>query len=389
MGVTYEHILGERQQFFVNAEGTAFTFAKPAAGDAMAVLTSSMNPGGPKRKDRRDAYQASRDTIERITGKTERSWSVDSYYVPSGTKNVAPDCGAFLEAMFGTETVGSNDVTYSQSSSQTLKTLTLVRFWQSWFMEAMWGAIPEMMSLKATGGDEPKIHFEGRAKGYAATGFSTLNGAVVASSTVIVQTADAQAFNENSVIQCGDQDNSGAGYQVTDASSTPSLTVETTLSEDNGEAVIPFVPTWTDAGVPITSISSTSSITWDSLSLVDVLTGFELTVKANNRYYDNLAFSQHMPDAAPGFFDITGKLDLLLRKDTLIKILDRRAFATKAVAVVMGGAAQSGTRLEIDLGQCELDFSEVSVPEEGEASISLPFKALGSSGNDAITWKHT
>lgn len=387
MGITYEEVLGERQQFFVNPEGTAGTFAKPAATDAMAVKTTKFTPGGPKRKDRKDAYQATRGITERITGKTERSWAVDAYYVPSGTKNTAPDCGPFLEAMFGTETVNANDVTYSQSSSQTLKTLSLVRYFQAWFMEAMWGCIPELMTFKATGGDEPMIHFEGRGMGYAATGYSTLNGAVAASADIIVQTADKFSFNEGSVLKVGDQDNSSAGYEVTDASSAPTLTVETTLSEDSGEAVIPFVPTWTDAGVPLTGIGGT--LTWDSLAITAIVTDLELSVKANNRYYDDVALQQHLTDASPGYFDITGKLGLRMRKDALVKILDRQAFATKALALVMGGAAQSGTRLEVDAGQCELDFSDVEVPEEGPAKITLPFKALESSGNDAFTWKHT
>ena len=60
-----------------------------------------------------------------------------------------------------------------------------------------------------------------------------------------------------------------------------------------------------------------------------------------------------------------------------------------ALAVVIGGTAQTGTRAEIDLGQCEMDFTNVSVPEEGVCTMSVPFIGLGSTGMDAITWKHT
>lgn len=386
MGISSEHLLGERQQFFVNAESSAMTFEKPEAGDAMAVLTTGMTPGGPKRTDRKDAYQASRDVIERIEGKTERSWSIDCYHVPGpGTKNQAPECGALLEALLGTETINADDVTYSQSSSQTLKTLTLVRFFQSWFMEAMWGCIPELWTLKVAGGEPPKHHFEGRAKGYAATGYTTLDGAVSGTDPTV---DDQYAVDVGSVLKLGSDDNSSAGFEVT-AQSGADLTLADSATAGDGDAVIPFVPTWTDQGVPITSLTSNSSCTWDSLDLTETLTGLELSVKANNRYYDNLAFQQHLVDVAPGFFEITGKLDLLLRKDMLLKILARRAFGAKALAVALGGAAQSGTRLELSLPYCEMDFSDVSVPEEGEANISLPFKALGSSGNDAITAKHT
>ena len=95
-------------------------------------------------------------------------------------------------------------------------------------------------------------------------------------------------------------------------------------------------------------------------------------VKANNAYHDNAAFQQHLTDATPGFFEITGKIDMRLRKDVIIKLLAREAFATKALAVVLGGVALLGTRTEIDLGQCEMDFTNVSVPEEGVCTVSTP-----------------
>jgi hypothetical protein len=384
MGISSEHIVGRNQKFFVKKETSAGTFIKPIATDAMAVLTTSMVPNI-MRKDRTDAYQASRDVIERITGKSEYSWAVDAYYVPSGTKNVAPNCGPFLEALFGTETVNANDVTYSQSSSQTLNTLSLVRHFQDFYMGTMWGCLVDGMTFKMAGGEEPKIHFEGRGMGYTPTGFSTLNGAMAASTTMIVQTVDANMFDVNSVVKIGSDDNSGAGYKVTVSSAAPSFTIEAAATASNSDPVIPFVPTWTDAGVPMTGI--TGSLTWDSLAFV--ITSFELSVKAGLKFHDDTAYQQNLSDAVPGFFEITGQIGLRMRKDHIIKLVDRKAFATKALAVVGGGAAQSGTRVEIDLGQCEMEFAEVAVPEAEEATVTIPFKALGSSGNDAITWKHT
>lgn len=394
MGITYEDALGERKRLYVAAETTAGTFRRPAATDAMAALTTNMPPNI-MRKNRRDSYQASRDTLERITGKSEYSWSIDGYYIPSGTKNVAPECGVLLEAIFGTETINANDVTYSQSSSQVLNTMTIVENYQNWFMQSMWGCMVEQMTLKCAGGDEPKIHFDGRGMGYEPTGYSTLDGNMVATNQMVVQTADARMFGENSVVQIDADDGlNDLGYRISVDTSAPTFTIvnadddsAASVTESDTDTVTPFTPTWTDAGVPTTGI--TGSLTWDSLDISAIVTGFELSVKANNAYHDNAAFQQDLSDATPGFFDITGTIDMRLRKDALVKILDRKAFATKALAVVLGGAAQSGTRTEIDLAQCEMEFTNVAVPESGVATISVPFIALGSSGNDAITWKHT
>lgn len=396
MGINNEHILGEQTQYFVSTEQTSGTYEKPTTTEiakangytkCMAMNTATFTPGGPKRKNRRDAYQSSRDTIERITGKTERSWAIDAYYVPSGTDTTMPDCGLFIEAMLGADaTVNANDVTFAQSSAQALKTLSLQGYnANGWYMETMWGCLVEAMTFKATGGDEPRIHFDGRGMGFAQSGYATANGADT-STSLVLQTGEGNMFDVGSVIKIGSDDNTGAGYEVT-AISSDTLTIEASATWIDDAIVLPFVPTWTDAGSPTTGI--TGSLTWDSLDLSTAITAFELTIKANNRYHDGIAFQQHLADASPGFIDIMGKIDLMIRKDMLLKILDRKDFETKALTVVVGGAAQSGTRAEIAMPYCELDFSDVTVPEEGEASISLPFVALGSSGNDAITWKHT
>jgi len=466
MGITYEDILGERQKFFVASETTAGTFRRPAATDAMAVLTSDFGPSI-ARKDRRDSFQPSRGTQERITGKSEYSWSTDGYYVPSGSKATAPNCGPLLEALFSNEDINTNDVTYTQnpagaitaysdstpyvtvttahdlvngesvtisgstnyngtfivssvvagvsfdiedtwvaddgasvwvlaSPRQSLKTLTLVRQFQGKMMEAMWGCIPESLTLKCSGGDEPKLHVEGRGMGFVQTSNGTLDAAMAADNDLQVQTTEDNLLGKNSVVIIEDDDGSNdLGYRVD--SGPVSHVFQIVEADDDGAVTIthaddsvyrPHVPTWTDAGVPTTGI--TGSLTWDSLAMTAIVSNFELTIKANNAYHDSAAFQQDMSDATPGFFDITGKIDIRLRADAVIKILNRKDFASVALAVVIGGAAESGTRLELDLAQVEMDFSPLSVPESGVATYSLTFTGLESASlNDAITWKHT
>jgi hypothetical protein len=464
LGTAKAHILGREQQFFVSPEDTPGQFAEAATADSMNIKTTSMTPNVP-RKDRSDAYMPTRDITERITGKSEHSWSLEAYYVPSGTKNVAPDCGELLRGVMGTEGVNANDVTYSLASTQSFPTFTLHRFFQDLFMEALVGCWVEELTATFAGGAEPVIKASGGAMDYAATGYSltTDSPLAAAATTVNVTAGEGSSFHDPqstsiyawSVIDVGSDspteaitafadagdsthvvvtsaahglqngmvvtiagttnyngtfrissvatntfeivdtwvadDATGtwttAGHIVTDRT-TDALTVAPPIETQQtvGANVIPEVPTHTDAGSPIAGI--TGSLVWDSVTMA--LTAFEITIKNNVKALTDHAFVPHTDDIIPGFREITGKFTAKLRQDFIKKLLERQDRSTTgALAVVAGGAAQSGTRVEIDCGYCEMEYSEVAVPEAEEATVDFTFKALGSSGNDAMTWKHT
>jgi hypothetical protein len=392
------HVLGRDQKFFVIKETTPGTFVKATTAASANCLTTSFVPGV-GRKDRLDANLATRSITERITDKEEHSWSYEGFWVPSGTKNTAPDIGDMVLAAMGTETVNANDVTYSLASSQQLTTLSMTRHLNSIFQESLSGAWVEEMKLTAAGGEEPKISFSGGAMSYAATGYSTLNGAMAASATtMIVQTADKNAFMTNpsavggagagarSVVVIDDGNDTDNDVEVT-ADAAPSFTVTAigAAEQASGATVNPYVPTHTDAGSPINGVSG--SLTYDSFSAR--ITGFELTLKNNIKANSDAAIEARVTDVIPGMREVGGSLTFRCRQDHLVHILNRRELTTRALTLNLGGAAQSGTRLVVSIPTLELEWSEVSIPQSEEATISLPFRALGSSGNDEFTLQHT
>jgi len=244
-------------------------------------------------------------------------------------------------------------------------------------------------------GEEPKVSASGGAMNYAATGVSTLNGAMGGVTTMVVDDANFAQTNASaaggagagaaSVVKIDADDNSGAGFLVTVDSAAPSFTIEAVATGSDGAAVIPFVPTYSLTGSPISGIAGT--FTWDSFAAV--LTALEFTLKNNFAPFNDEALTQHVRDAGVGDRIIKGSMTFRVRKDHLIHILNRKAFAAKALSLTVGGAAQSGTRLVVTMGQCEMDITEVQAPESGEATINASFSALGSSGNDALTLMHT
>jgi len=446
MGINQKHLLGRGQKLYAVLETTEGTYEPIDTNDSMQILKCSMGIK-PTRNNIVTSYMSHREIMERRSGRTDLTWAIDANYMPSGTKDVAPACFKFLHALLGDETVGANDVTIVPSESQSLQSLTLVHQVDQ-LQTAMWGCIPDEFSFKFAGGEEPTIHIAGEAMGWAQTGPGVLskkmNGAITKSETadagaavlftseahglltgytvtvagttdyngtytVTVMSADTfkvtKAFVDNqtgtwktknmtltaagtnqmmvnSLIQVGTDNNSSAGFLVENIDDAPVFTLDAVASGDAAAAVIPFVPTWAPVGSVMSGLVGT--MTFDTLSLVGPMTGFDLSIKSGNKLIKDGAFEQYMSDAIAGIFEITGTIAMRVRRDNLIKILDRGSFDTVAIEMTAGGAAQSGTRLEINLPYVEQDFSDIEVPESEEVTASIPFVAMASAGNDSI-----
>jgi len=380
------HILGREQQFFANPETTPGQYSAPATGDSINVLTSTFTPNV-KRNSRVSSYSAHRDITERTTSKSEHSWSVEGEYTPSGTKDVPPAFGDLIQAALGVEAIGADEVTYSTNSVQTITTLTIIRQYQSLWQEAMAGAWVDELTMKFASGVEPLISLSGGAMDYASTGYSTTDGALSGGeSALAVAAGDGVSFHDpqsaavyaRSLITVG----SSAGHEVT-ARTVDALTIGSAIvgAQSSGVSVVPYTPTHTDVGSPIAGI--TGGLSWDSLAFA--LTAFEFTVKNNHKAAADHCFVPHTDDVIAGARrTITGKFSVKMRQDFINKFLARQDFATKALSVWTGGAAESGTRLEVDLGYCELDYTPANIPAEEEGTLDFSFQGLGSAGNDAI-----
>lgn len=375
MGISKVHALGRNQKFFVAHEGTAGTFQKPASADAVKVLSSSFDDQL-ERKNRMDA-RATRSVLERITGKGSVAWTMTKYIIPSGTAGTPPDDHLLWYAVMGAYANSpSTSDTYSLSSTQALRTFSLTRHFNEVFQQALWGAWANSVTINVAGGDEPKVTFEGGAMGVAHTGTSTLNGAMVASATMVVQTAESYNFEKYSVVKVDSSDNSGAGYQITADGSRPSFTLETTLSEANNDPVVPFVPSETTAGSPINGVTGSLAIDGTTVPI----TAFDITIANAVKALGDEAMQQYPTDAIPGARAVTGNVSLRARKDFVLELGKRKAFAARDIAVILGSVA--GKKCTINVDYAEMMFNAAEVPEADEVMIKLPFTALGSSGED-------
>lgn len=411
MGLSQNHVLGHFSKNYVMKETTAGTFVKAITG-AGALAGGSVDgkfnfTPNHSRIDLIHANMASRDVIERITSRTEHSWAYEGKYVPSGTKNLAPHIGVLIECALGSGTINADDVTYALTGGQSLPTCSIVTQQGTELQQAAAGCMVEDLGFKFAPGEEPMMSASGRCMTFVTTGRTTLNGAVASGATTMAvndayaldampgaygvdpPTDEDPATGARSVITIDDGSNTEDDIEVdgTDARPTFDITAITEATGHGDEAnVYPYVPTHTPTDkTPISGV--TGALTYDSTIMI--VQSFEFTVKNNWKFFDDECFYQHMYDGVPSIRDISGVMTLRLRRDFLIKVLDRQGFTTKALTCNVGGAAQSGTRLEVSMPYVEPNWSGIQVPDTDECIATIPFKALGSSGNDALTIKHT
>lgn len=382
MGISNPHALGRNQKFFAKIESAAGTFDKPAGSDAIKVRSSTFD-WQVARDSRIDARQT-RSLLERITNKQSVSWSLSKYIIPNGSAGTAPDDADLWEAALGSEAVtGGTRVTYSLSASQTIKTLSMVRDFNEVFQEALRGAVVNQVTLSGSGGDAPTVTFEGFAYDYGFASRAVVDGNHGAGTTFDTTAATTAALRAPCIIKIGTDDNSGAGYEV---SSVDDGTEQITLSASHGgvsnaDVVLPIMPTETTAGSPIAGISG--SLQLDSTTVP--ITAFELTLNNNHIEVSDQAFEAGTTDAVPGFREVTGSFTFRARQDLMIWLAERRSYITSDVDLTLGSVA--GSKVLIEMPKIELNFQAIDVPEADGATITVPFVALGTSGEDELTIK--
>lgn len=380
MGVSNAHALGRERRFYVKAESTPGTFAKPAGTDAMRVRAANMD--WQQQRDNRVDARATRSLLERITNNRVVTWDCTKYLIPSGTQGTAPDDGELWKALFGTETVNaSTSVVYSLSSAQALTTLSIVDHVSDVLQQCLRGAYVGQLTISGSGGDQPQLAFSGGAFDYGGIfGRASVDGTHAAGTTFDTTAATTPLLKSPCVIGVNSDDNSGAGYEVTDVDDgTNQITLASSHGGfSGGENVDAFMPTVTTAGSPVAGINGSCVI--DSTTFL--ITAFEIVINNNVREVADEAFQGGTTDLIPDFREVTGSLTMRARRDTMVEFAERRKLGTSDIALTLGSG--NGTTVVIDLDQVEWEFSPLEVPEQEEATYTLPFRALGSSGEDEI-----
>lgn len=399
MGLNTTTALGRNQRFIIQpmlSTQTYPAFSIPDSGAArkpyqLSVLSSSMSYEQ-ARTNRADTSQT-RDYFERISGNKTVTWGCECYLmIPDLTAlSVNPDWRYLMSSALGEETTtgaGPYVITYSLTQGQTNQyPMTLMRELNGVMSETVWGAVAEEMTISVAQGDDPKLSFSGTASDYAATATTTVNDGSPSGDTI--QVTNAQAMSVNSVIKIGNDDgSSNTGFYVTSIDTTASTITlnEAVSSVSDGDAIIPMF----DEDISNVGGSIVNGIT-GQLSIGGTpnfeINSFSLTVK-NNFKAINEAFQAAVQDYIPGRRDITGEIVVTGAKDKIKTLIQRYNFDTSNNMVArFGGTATGAEKMTVTIAKPEFNFSEVTVPEAEEVTITLPFVALATSdtSTDAVS----
>lgn len=376
-GTNTNFALGRVHNVFVTSQSQTFSTShlptKPASADAVKVLASSIE-FKQNREDRLTSGSA-RSVTERVTGMKEVTWSLTTEVCPSGdAANTLPDVSDLLVAAMGSVADNASDHTYSLSGTALGDFLSIYRGEDDIWQEVICNAVVETFSASFRAGEKATFTFEGMASEHAHTGTDQLDGAMVSSTTATVD--DGTLFNKGSLVSVGSNNN----MQVT-AVSGQGLTVDSAISASDNDSVVPYFPSATTNGSPLHGI--TGSFTYGGTSLP--ITAFDISIKNNFKPEEQYG-SANYEDVIEGWLEVTGSISARVNTAWIDEIAKRKEFATVAIVATAGNAANN--RFEFNIPYAEAEFSAIEVPESEEAVITIPFKALASSGADEVTLKH-
>ena len=399
------HVLGREQAIYVEFENPSCDFVPPQGlgqtspatnGNAFNVLTSNFDRQQP-RENRNDA-RATRSLQQRMSRGIEVAWDFENFAQTSGLQGTPPDIHQFLFALMGTYTpsAGVSD-TYGLSASQTLRTLSLTRYFSQIaggiFMEGIVGATVESGTLSLALGDEPRWAFNGLGIDMAHTGIAALNGALAGGEDTGIDIAAASINNifVDSVVQIGTSTGAaGLGHLVIAVDRTANtIDIDPAQpvvgAQGAAAAVVPFAPT------PILSsaeVLNGINAQVDLGTLTDLpTTGFSVTIANQNKELRE-AGKATAQDVKPGFRLVTGEVTVYMRADQIIQLGDRRLFTPKGLTIRVGqaGTPGDGNRITVNAPAAEIEFSPAEIPQEEEGLVTLPFTALQSAApEDELT----
>lgn len=314
-------------------------------------------------------------------------WSVPILSRPDGAGN-APMGDVFFRSLFGTKTiVPATSCAYTQALEKPSFTLWVQRGHTVFFLTGSTTGSGKR-SLGNKGAALWEMSGQGMKMGWAGKG--ALNADEAAGQTVI-SVADCRLFTANSRIWnvTKDDDNSGAGYRVTDRSrsvdgATDTITIDPAVPAggwSNADVIQGFLPVGLEIGTPIENRKSvlkidTVATTIKSLSLTfnDPAKYLDDEIPANEEDY----VTEYVEDAR----NIEGDIGLNFRKENLSHFYDAIENASAAIEVISGTTA--GYREKISLPYCskEVPTVEDNAPVVG---LSMKIKAIGSAGEDSAS----
>lgn len=375
------------EEAFLIKEDVCGTLKKPGASNKMyTVGPVDFNQDQEFPED--EQIRASASMFSPLKGrKTPGDWSANTYIKPSGTKGAVPEADVLFECAMGDKDVtGGVSVVYSLAnqldafSMWVKKGHTAFAFRGCTVQGAEWGVSGDAIAGASWSGNYMEQMWAGTI---VATG--SYSGG---ESEITLPPGGAQLYTTGMFIEVGDDDNSGAGYQITAVNYTnDTLTIAPVLAGAPGATpeVAPWMPTASaEVGTPVHG--KLGMVTISGADAVILSAGVTLT--NNIKYYldekNNTWTAQRF--GRPTVRNVEGNLELYFLKRGPSYFYRAEYQVSNALIIPAGNVA--GYIMEMSIPYAEYKTPKISGDEEFVQNV--PYNGVASSsGNDEfeITFK--
>lgn len=309
------------------------------------------------------------------------TFNARTYVKPSGVLGTPPEHRVFLRSLFGTEDQQASYVDYTLASQVDSFSLW-VKKGHSVF--AFRGAVMESGEFGIAGDAISGVNWGGKfmEQLYAGT-CPALDTCGISKSTIQLAAGGAQLYKKDMFVVVGTDDNTDAGYELTDVNYTnDTITISPSLVTDQGSnpEITPWWPAaGTEAGEP--SHGKLGLVTVGGNDAIIVSAG--ITITNNIKYYENEKNGVWTAEryGRPGRRDVNGNLMLYFLKQGLSYFYRSDYKITDALIIPSGDVA--GSIMELSIPYAEYRSPEISGDEEFQQNV--PFQAIASAaGNDEI-----
>ena len=384
MAVTNKIGLAAVQNCYVALETTKGTAVYPSDVDTVIASAGYIEMSQNITFTDSEEVVNSRDVLDRFQDQTSAgTWSMPIYLRPSGTAGSVPMGDILYQTLMGTKTVvGGTSVTYSQALEKPSFTLWSKRGHTLFFAT---GATVSQCTVNATNKGGAMMSLSGGFMQMGWAGRDDLTAQALSAATTLV-VADSKKFTVGARIWNATQalHNTSLGYTVTAVDyGTDTLTVTPAIGADweIGDVVEGYLPT-TGTVVGEALENRKTVVTIDGATVP--LQSLDIDISDGIQYIeDEISANDYPSDYLEQKRAISGTLNLYFRTNDAKYFYD--AYNTSAqVPIVVTFGTVAGSIVTLNLPQCEL---EVPTPSTNAPAInlSIPFSALGSSGEDSCS----
>lgn len=376
-------------------------YGRAASGGLFPIATNGIEHNAAKIEfniPREDAaHRSGRSRVVRLSGKKEVKFSYEGYIIPGtpdGSNHPTPSDAhpMLLSAFGGFDHTDPAKMIYSLTRSTTSSFRYLEE--GTHFSRLAVGCVADSVTFSLPGDGKAMMKVEGFGQDVISAGQANLDGAVVASHDLVLETGTAQRFEVNSYVDVVD----GATGNTRIASSRKitaivgdTLTVDgAVISASDGDIVIGAAPDFTADSSENALLGLKGDVSTTSFgSLGCDLLSAEITLK-NNYTQKNMTYGT---DSACGFIadkrrDVSLKLEILLTKANFDFYQKNKQFIADSVTITLQPQeipapinSATGRTYTFKFAKVEFNVPQIEQPSDGFVKLSLEGVALAADIN--------